>query len=196
MDNDLKNDSEKVVRTSWVDTGRNMTRRSILKWSLIGGLAIMPFAMRFILSKKTLAQEQPAETQITFSGPFNIDEVILPAVAPNIIEITGKDIIAESLTIYEGTYSNKIFISFTFQGKEDVNRKLHIFLYVLDDKGNIIAEKRGGIFTDPRISARESLKNYGKITRPSATIHVEIKKDVKISSISKIRLISLQDLED
>ena len=205
MENNLENDSEKVVCTSLTDAKKSMTRRAILLCLLIGGLVVTPFASRFILPKKTLVQEKPTETQITFHdpltqitfhGPFKMNEVILPAVVPNIIEISGNDIMAESLTFYEGTYNDTVSIIFTFQGKEDANRKLYIFLYVLDDMDNVIAEKHGGSFTDPRIFAREEMKTSGKSLRPSATIHVELKKDVEISSISKIRLISLQDLED
>ena len=140
------------------------------------------------------------QTGIVFEGPFR-GGYFRPndLIKPEHSRQKNDDKIAPDfklIRIYfsERTYYDQVFISFTFAGEEDPNRKMLVRLTIYDGEGTVI----GGAtipFDDPRIfakieNARDSMYHVDPVSSLSTRLGGKTKRT--ITEISRIEISAVE----
>ena len=187
MENELKN-QENAPREE-----TQMTRRKLLQISAVGAL----IAVTGLHVAYRRSRPHPfGLTEITIEGPFKEYGYFKPEdLGREDIRRLRTDFVLEQVCFSEGKYYDEVFISFTFAGIEDTDRKMNVSLIVYDTEGMVIGGAEQ-IFDDPRILSMSMSEMFsGFYVSRYSTLTARLKSGKNKSKISCIGKIVLNAIE-
>ena len=126
---------------------------------------------------------------VTIDGPFEKGHFTPEKLGRKYSNKKVSDFRLSTLYFSQGKYYDKVFVTFTFAGKEDPNCKMKVSLTVYGDEDKVIGRAES-LFGDPRIKAKElnspEKRDGMSIVDPVSSLSVRLKDEKKLSHISRI----------
>jgi hypothetical protein len=133
--------------------------------------------------------EKPKPVRVSIEGPFkeygsvSLEDLKLPDECQAFFQ-------PERLELSNRPSIDSVFVLFTFKGKEDPSRVLHVECIAIDHRNQPLARAKG-VFHDPRIEAKKP-QQLGVLIYPSVNISLDLPKGTILSSVRSIDLLVRQ----
>lgn len=186
MENDPKNEVENAPK----EEPSRLTRRTLLQVTAVG--ALVAATGLHVVFRKPKSKQTLAPTDISIEGPFEKYGSFKPedlGLKPT--SKIGPDLQLLQIGFSQGTYEDRIAISFTFTGKEDPNRMTKVSVSIYDKEKKII----GGAehtFRDSRINARNVKSSNMEVFEPISAFSVSLNNTKKMSHVSRIEIVTME----
>jgi hypothetical protein len=175
---------------------KKITRRDVL-WLGVLGVGSILTCVHIWARRRAISRNPLGITEIAIEGPFEEYSSFTPQdLGRKFSNKKIADFKLFHLSLQEGKYYDEVFVTFTFTGKQDPNRKMKISLTVYGTEGSVIGET-AGVFRDPRIVAGE-VRNSGFSTGtkyefpPVASVSTRLAMGKNASHISRIAIFAIE----
>jgi hypothetical protein len=185
----MENDSKNIKNTPQKDAFR-ITRRRMFQITAIGTLVAV--AGLQIVYRRLKSSNAFIPTEISIEGPFQEYGYF----RPEDLGLKAVNKIASGFQLLQigfsqGTYEDRIALSFTFVGNEAPNRMMKVSVSIYDKEKNIIggAER---ILRDTRINVRNVKPSNMEFFEPISALSVSLNKAKNISHIFRIEIVMME----